>query len=114
MDSDAFFTRLGLVSGGNTLGEITTVDTDAICEDSKLSAVQDFGHGVTCGKRDSRAYYDANLAESFTNPGEWPWAALIFRNGEYIGEFGYFSLLQRMARCGWSSTPRRGTKDPGM
>merc|ERR1711971_24083 len=85
VDSDAFFTRLGLVSAGNTLGDIATVDTEAICQDSKLSAVRDFGHGVTCGKRDSRAYYDANLAESFTNPGEWPWAVLIFRNGEYIG-----------------------------
>jgi len=85
VDSDAFFTRLGLVSVGNPLGNTLTADTGAICEDSKLSAVQDFGHGVTCGKRDSRAYYDANLAESFTNPGEWPWAVLIFRNGDYVG-----------------------------
>eukprot|EP00092_Neocalanus_flemingeri_P011006 GFUD01011851.1.p1 GENE.GFUD01011851.1~~GFUD01011851.1.p1 ORF type:complete len:506 (+),score=110.36 GFUD01011851.1:173-1690(+) len=61
------------------------VDTQAICEDSKLSAVQDFGHGVTCGKRDSRVYYDAELEESYTNPGEWPWAVLIFNNGRYLG-----------------------------
>eukprot|EP00092_Neocalanus_flemingeri_P040720 GFUD01044332.1.p1 GENE.GFUD01044332.1~~GFUD01044332.1.p1 ORF type:complete len:517 (+),score=101.68 GFUD01044332.1:36-1586(+) len=84
VDSDTIVKRLGLISQGNTLGEIT-VDTQAICEDPKLSAVQDFGHGVTCGKRDSRVYYDANLADSFTNPGEWPWAVLIFRNGKYIG-----------------------------
>merc|ERR1711971_16184 len=79
-----FEQRLGLLSSANPLGELR-VDTQLICEDPKLSAVQDFGNGVTCGKRDSRAYYDANLAESFTNPGEWPWAVLIFRNGEYIG-----------------------------
>jgi hypothetical protein len=39
VDSDAFFTRLGLVSGGIKLGEIATVDTNEICEDSKLGAV---------------------------------------------------------------------------
>ena len=48
-----FEKRLGLVSEGNPLGEMM-VDTRVICEDSKLSAAQDFGHGVTCGKRDSR------------------------------------------------------------
>merc|ERR1711892_892437 len=84
VDSDSVFKRLGLISEGNPLGEVT-VDTQAVCDDPKLSAVQDFGHGVTCGKRDSRVYYDANLADSFTNPGEWPWAVLIFRNGKYIG-----------------------------
>jgi len=85
VDSDTVVgIRLGLVSGGNPLGEpVNTVDE--ICSNSKLTAVQDFGHGVTCGKRDSRVYYDANLPPSFTNPGEWPWAALIFRNGKYIG-----------------------------
>ena len=85
VDSDSVFKRLGLISEGNPLGEVT-VDTQAVCDDPKLSAVQDFGHGVTCGKRDSRVYYDANLADSFTNPGEWPWAVLIFRNGKYIGK----------------------------
>ena len=48
-----FEKRLGLVSANNPLGNVV-VDTQAICEDPKLSAVQDFGNGVTCGKRDSR------------------------------------------------------------
>ena len=37
----------------NTLEDVI-VDTVAICEDPKLGAVQDFEHGITCGKRDSR------------------------------------------------------------
>jgi len=86
VDSDAVVTRLGLVTANNPLGEsLSRGDTNPVCEDSKLSALQDFGHGVTCGKRDSRVYYNADLAESFTNPGEWPWAVLIFKDGEYIG-----------------------------
>jgi len=79
-----FERRLGLVSSNNPLGEMR-VDTQLICEDPKLSAVQDFGNGVTCGKRDSRVYYDVGLDPSFTNPGEWPWAVLIFKDGEYVG-----------------------------
>eukprot|EP00092_Neocalanus_flemingeri_P022264 GFUD01024144.1.p1 GENE.GFUD01024144.1~~GFUD01024144.1.p1 ORF type:complete len:519 (-),score=122.85 GFUD01024144.1:270-1826(-) len=79
-----FEMRLGLVSENNPLGEVV-LDTQAICEDPKLSAVQDFGNGVTCGKRDSRVYYDADVPDTFTNPGEWPWAVLIFKNGKYIG-----------------------------
>merc|ERR1711936_818948 len=84
VDSETLAKRLGLISQGNPLGEVV-VDTKQVCEDPRLSALQDFGHGVICGKRDSRVYYDANLAESFTNPGEWPWAILIFRNDQYIG-----------------------------
>ena len=45
--------KLGLVSENNPLGEMK-VDTRAMCDDSNLLAAQDFGHGVTCGKRDSR------------------------------------------------------------
>ena len=48
-----FEVRLGLVSAGNPLG-VLKVDTQKVCEHPKLSAVQDFGKGVTCGKRDSR------------------------------------------------------------
>ena len=33
-----------------------------------------------------RVYYDADLDAGYTNPGEWPWVALIFNNGKYIGE----------------------------
>lgn len=78
--------RLGLVGEGNPLGEDVNVDTVAVCESQDLSAIQNFGLGLTCGKRDSRAYYDASLAESFTNPGEWPWVVLIFKDGsEYVG-----------------------------
>merc|ERR1712142_247075 len=61
------------------------VDTQAICENPKLAAVQDFGKGIICGKRDSRVYFDAKLEETYTNPGEWPWAVLIFKDGVYIG-----------------------------
>ena len=32
-----------------------------------------------------RVYYDAGLEESYTSPGEWPWATLIFKDGVYIG-----------------------------
>jgi len=32
-----------------------------------------------------RVYYDARLEPSYTNPGEWPWAVLIFNNGKYVG-----------------------------
>ena len=35
-----------------------------------------FYKGVICGKRDSTVYYNAGLEESFTNPGEWPWAVV--------------------------------------
>ena len=45
--------KLGLVSENNPLGEMK-VDTRAMCDDANLLAAQDFGHGVTCGKRDSR------------------------------------------------------------
>jgi len=70
----------------NTLVDVDIfVDTQAICESPKLVAVQDFGKGVVCGKRDSRVYYDAGLEESYTSPGEWPWVVLIFHDGDYIG-----------------------------
>jgi len=68
----------------NTLVDIF-VDTQAICDNPKLVAVQDFAKGIVCGKRDSRVYYDAGLEESYTNPGEWPWVVLIFKDGDYIG-----------------------------
>ena len=55
-----FEKRLGLVGADNPLG-IQRVDTNVICDDSKLSAVQDFGHGITCGKRDSRYGLFANF-----------------------------------------------------
>ena len=48
-----FEKQLGPLIGDNPSGRVI-VDTVAICQDSKLSAVQDFGHGITCGKRDSR------------------------------------------------------------
>jgi len=54
-------------------------------EEQRLLAVQDFSQGVTCGKRDSRVYHSAGLPESFTNPGEWPWAVLIYDGDQYIG-----------------------------
>ena len=55
-----------------------------VCLSQKLVATQDFSHGVVCGKRDSRVYYDAELPQSFTNPGEWPWAVLIYDGDKYV------------------------------
>ena len=48
--------------------EFPGADDDEACSQPDVVAVQDFAHGVTCGKRDSRVYYDAGLPRSFTNP----------------------------------------------
>jgi len=56
-----------------------------VCNRSNIVATQDFHKGVICGKRDSTVYYNAGLEESFTNPGEWPWAVLIYDGDKYIG-----------------------------
>ena len=45
--------RLFVENIDNTLDDVI-IDTQAICENPKLAAVQDFDHGITCGKRDSR------------------------------------------------------------
>ena len=56
-----------------------------VCRDSNTIATQDFDHGVLCGKRDSRVYYNARQPRTFTNPGEWPWAVLILdQSGKYV------------------------------
>jgi len=56
-----------------------------VCLDSNTIATQDFSHGVVCGKRDSRVYYNARQPKTFTNPGEWPWAVLILdQSGDYV------------------------------
>lgn len=51
---DLLQTRVGLITGGNTLGDGGTVVDDGVCETQKLAAVINFNFGVTCGKRDSR------------------------------------------------------------
>lgn len=81
---ETIFSRDGLVSPDNPLGEVS-VNTQEICEQDQLAATQNFALGVTCGKRDSRTYTDAFLPESFTNPGEWPWSVLIFDGDTYLG-----------------------------
>ena len=40
-----------------------------VCLNSDTIATQDFSHGVVCGKRDSRVYYNARQPKTFTNPG---------------------------------------------
>ena len=40
-----------------------------------------------------RVYFDADLDESLTNPGEWPWTVLIFKDGTYLGQFETSLLL---------------------
>lgn len=52
-----------------------------VCRDSDTQAIMDFDKGVVCGKRDSRVYYNAKQPPTFTNPGEWPWAVLIYDQG---------------------------------
>lgn len=53
-------------------------DTEKICQQDDVGATANFELGQVCGKRDSRVYMDAGLAEGFTNPGEWPWSVLIY------------------------------------
>ena len=40
-----------------------------VCLDSNTIASQDFSHGVVCGKRDSRVYFNTKQPKTFTNPG---------------------------------------------
>ena len=57
-----------------------------ICQDDKVAATADFSLGIACGKRDSRVYRDVDRDPTFTNPGEWPWAALIYDDRDnYVG-----------------------------
>ena len=49
-----------------------------LCNRSNIVATQDFRKGVMCGKRDSAVFYDSDLPESYTNPGEWPWAVVSY------------------------------------
>merc|ERR1712110_762570 len=58
---------------------------ESLCNRANMVATQDFRKGVSCGKRDSAVFYDADLPESFTNPGEWPWAVMIYDGDKYIG-----------------------------
>jgi len=61
----------------------STRDQDQdVCSDSDTKATIDFDKGVVCGKRDSRVYYNAKQPFTFTNPGEWPWAVLIYDQGD--------------------------------
>jgi len=88
-------TRIGLVTGADPLGDFGSPDPEIpgpeICLQPQLRAVINFDFGVTCGKRDSRVYYQAQLSDAdggvgdVTNPGEWPWAVLIFDGEKYIG-----------------------------
>ena len=65
-------------------GDIRGGQDRDVCHSSNLVAIQDFSKGIVCGKRDSRVYYDAELPQSFTNPGEWPWAVLIYDGDNYV------------------------------
>jgi len=50
------------------------------------------GEGKICGKRDSRVYRHVDQPETFTNPGEWPWAVMIIKNdGTYVGAGAYIA-----------------------
>lgn len=91
---DLFETRIGIITEDDPLGDgdIDVERTIEICEDPQLRATINYGFGLTCGKRDSRVYYDAIKSETeggqgdASNPGEWPWALLIFRNDDASGE----------------------------
>jgi len=60
-------------------------DGKEVCKDDKVAATTDFTFGQVCGKRDSQAYKDVEREEEHTNPGEWPWAALIFDGDKHVG-----------------------------
>jgi len=89
--------RLGLLNSDTPLGSPRNgfqQDIDrkpgqlrqAICADETTRAVSNLEEGKICGKRDSRVYKNVEQPESFTNPGEWPWAVMIIKNdGTYIG-----------------------------
>jgi len=82
--------RIGLITGGDPLGEDSDPPELTMCENDRLSAVVNFDFGVTCGKRDSRVYFEHQRSEAedgvgeVTNPGEWPWAVLIFDGDSYL------------------------------
>ena len=65
-----------------------------VCLRPAVAAVQNFSLGITCGRRDSRVYFDHGVVpKGFTNPGEWPWVVPIYHvdNGteKYIGAGAY-------------------------
>ena len=60
----------------NDLSEFSGVQS--LCNRSNMVATQDFHKGVVCGRRDSTVFADAELPQSFTNPGEWPWAVVSY------------------------------------
>jgi len=92
---DLLSVRAGLITSGDPLGDGGSVEPEGrnepICERQELAAVVNFNFGVSCGKRDSRVYHQVRLSKEeggegeVTNPGEWPWAALIFNGNDYVG-----------------------------
>ena len=66
-----------------------------VCLRPAVAAVQNFSLGITCGRRDSRVYYDHGAVPTgFTNPGEWPWVVPIYQalpdgSEQYIGAGAY-------------------------
>ena len=66
-----------------------------VCLRPALAAVQNFSLGITCGRRDSRVYYDHGAVKTgYTNPGEWPWVVPIYQalpdgSEQYIGAGAY-------------------------
>ena len=66
-----------------------------VCLRPALAAVQNFSLGITCGRRDSRVYYDhGEVKKGYTNPGEWPWVVPIYQalpdgSEQFIGAGAY-------------------------
>ena len=56
----------------------------AACHSVEVVATSNFGMGAVCGKRDSRAYKEANPPPTYTNPGEWPWVVLILDRKPHV------------------------------
>ncbi|XP_023348171.1 serine protease 41 [Eurytemora carolleeae] len=90
--------RIGLATEYNPLGvnddytsPFTSPDLGrAICADDKITAISGRSDILDCGKRDPRAYKDVKRPDTFTNPGEWPWLAmLVGSDGDYIGAGTY-------------------------
>jgi len=81
--------RIGL-AGGNPLGIPEGSPEVGVCRDEKLKAVADLSQCQACGKRDSSLYKHVDKPPTFTNPGEWPWVAMLFTDkDEYLGAGAY-------------------------
>jgi hypothetical protein len=99
VDEALISVRIGLATGDNPLGvasgdlpegPLARGRQPQICEDKSIVAVADLSEAKVCGKRDIKSYFHVDKEPTFTNPGEWPWVAMIFNSKrEYVGAATY-------------------------